>query len=92
VLIAPRSPWQTPYVERLIGPIRREFLNHVIVLGEAHLKRVLGSYFSYYHTARCHRALGGNASEPRQVEPPRRGRVVGVPQVGGLRHRYTRVA
>jgi transposase InsO family protein len=92
VLIAPRSPWQTPYVERLIGSIRRECLNYVIILGEVHLKRVLGSYFSYYHRSRCHRALGGNAPEPRQVEPPGRGRVVAVPQVGGLHHRYTRVA
>jgi hypothetical protein len=92
VLIAPRSPWQNAYVERLIGSIRRECLDHVIVLGEAHLKRLLGSYFSYYHQARCHRSLGGNGPHPREVEPPVSGRVVAVPQVGGLHHRYTRVA
>jgi putative transposase len=92
VPIAPRSPWQSPYVERLIGSIRRECLDHVIVSGEAHLKRVLGSYFSYYHRSRCHRALDGNAPDPREVEPPDRGRVVAVPQVGGLHHRYTRAA
>jgi transposase InsO family protein len=92
VLIAPRSPWQSPYVERLIGSIRRECLDHMIVFGEAHLKRLLGSYFPYYHKARCHRALGGDAPHPREVEPPGRGRVVAVPQVGGLHHRYTRVA
>jgi transposase InsO family protein len=92
VLIAPRSPWQRPYVERLIGSIRRECLDHVIVAGEAHLKRVLRSYFSYYHRSRCHRALGENAPHPRAVEPPGRGRVIAVPQVGGLHHRYTRVA
>jgi transposase InsO family protein len=92
VLIAPRSPWQSPYVERLIGSIRRECLDHVIVFGEAHLKRVLGSYYSYYHRSRCHRALGGNAPHPREVEPPSRGRFVALPQVGGLHHRYTRAA
>jgi transposase InsO family protein len=92
VLIAPRSPWQNPYVERLIGSIRRECLDHVIVLGEAHLKRVLGSYFCYYHGARCHRALDGDAPYPCEVEPPGCGRVVAIPQVGGLRNRYTRVA
>jgi putative transposase len=92
VLIAPRSPWQNPYVERLIGSIRRECLDHVIVFGEAHLKRLLRSYFSYYHGARCHRALDGDAPDPRGVEPPGRGRVVAVPQVGGLHHRYLRAA
>jgi transposase InsO family protein len=92
ILIAPRSPWQSPYVERLIGSIRRECLDHVIVLNETHLKRLLGSYLSYYHRSRCHRALDGNAPCPRAVEPPGRGRVVAVPQVGGLHRRYTRVA
>jgi putative transposase len=92
VLIALRSPWQNPYVERLIGSIRRECLDHVIVFDEAHLKRVLGSYFSYYHTARTHRSLDDNAPCPRAVEPPGRGRVVAIPQVCGLHHRYTRVA
>jgi putative transposase len=92
VLIAPRSPWQNPYVERLIGSIRRECLDHVIVLDEAHLKRVLGSYFSYYHRTRTHRSLDDNAPCPRAVEPPGRGRVFAIPQVGGLHHRYARVA
>jgi putative transposase len=89
---APRSPWQNPYVERLIGSIRRECLDHVIVCGEAHLKRVLGSYFSYYHTTRTHRSLDDNAPWPRVIEPPEHGRVVAIPHVGGLHHRYTRVA
>ncbi len=92
VLTAPRSPWQNPYVERLIGSIRRECLDHVIVFNEAHLKRILARYFSYYHNARCHTALGGNAPYPREVEPPGRGRVVAIAQVGGLHHRYRRVA
>jgi transposase InsO family protein len=92
VLTAPRSPWQSPYVERLIGSIRRECLDHVIVFHEAHLRRILSRYFDYYHNSRTHRALDDNAPFPRAVELPERGRVVGVPQVGGLHHRYTRVA
>jgi hypothetical protein len=63
-----------------------------MVFDEVHLKRLLGSYFCYYHPARCHPALGGNAPEPRAVEPPGRGRVVAIPPVGGLHHRDTRVA
>ena len=92
VLTAPRSPWQNPYVERLIGSVRRECLNHVIVFGEAHLRRILSRYFDYYHNSRTHRALDDNAPCPRAVEPPGWGRVVAVPQVGDLHHRYTRVA
>jgi len=90
--IAPRSPWQNPYCERLIGSIRRECLDHVIVLGEAHLKRILTSYFEYYHHARTHLSLDRNSPVPREVEPPDFGDVIGVPLVGGLHHRYTRAA
>jgi transposase InsO family protein len=92
VVSAPRSPWQSPYVERLIGSIRRECLNHVIVLGESHLKRILTSYFEYYHNARVHMALDHNAPHPLEVEPPERGEVIAIPHVGGLHHRYTRIA
>lgn len=92
IVSAPRSPWQNPYVERLIGSIRRECLNHVIVLNESHLTRILADYFQYYNEARTHLALDGNAPDPRHVEPPDRGKVIAVPQVGGLHHRYTRVA
>ncbi len=92
VLTAPRSPWQNPYVERLIGSIRREGLDPVIVFNEAHFKRVLARYFDYYHHSRTHNALDNNAPFPRVVEPPERKRVVAIPQVGGLHHRYTRVA
>jgi putative transposase len=92
VRIAPRSPWQNPFVERLIGSIRRECLDHVIVLSERHLYRVLKSYFNYYHNSRTHRALDDNAPCPRIVEPPGTGRVIAIPHVGGLHHRYTRVA
>lgn len=92
VVIAPRAPWQNPFVERLIGSIRRECLDHVIVLNEAHLRRVLRAYLEYYHTARPHQSLGRNSPSPRAVESPPGGRIVAVPQVGGLHHRYQRAA
>lgn len=92
VLIAPRSPWQNPFVERLIGSIRRECLNHIIVLGERHLRAILNSYLTYYHTARTHMALDNNAPIPREVERPERGPVIAEPLVGGLHHRYRRAA
>ena len=92
VVIAYRSPWQSPYVERLIGSIRRECLDHVIVLSEAHLIRILTAYFEYYHQARTHLSLDRNAPIPRDIELPSKGRVISIPQVGGLHHRYTRVA
>ena len=92
VLIAPRSPWQNPYCERVIGSIRRECLDHVIVLNEKHLHRILAEYFEYYHNSRSHHSLDRNSPIPRCVEPPSNGEVVAVPQVGGLHHRYTRRA
>jgi transposase InsO family protein len=92
VRTAPRAPWQNPYVERMIGSIRRELLDHVIVWNERHLRRLLSSYLAYYHQARPHMGLGHNAPEPRAVEPPERGRVVSEPMVGGLYHRYRRSA
>jgi len=92
VLTASRSPWQNPYVERLIGSVRRECLNHVIVLNEPHLKRLLRAYFAYYHAARTHLALDKQPPQPRQVEPPDRGKVVALPHIGGLHHEYRRAA
>ena len=92
VLIAPRSPWQSPYVERMIGSIRRECLDHIFVISEAHLRRVLREYFAYYHDSRPHQSLDGNAPRPREIEPPSQGRIVAEPQVGGLHHRYRRAA
>src|SRR5205085_3160830 len=92
VLAAPRSPWQRAYVERVIGSIRRECLDHVIIFNEAALRRALASYFSYYHATRPHLSLGKDSPEPRAVQPPGLGRVVAVPQVGGLHHRYERRA
>src|SRR3989442_10912935 len=92
VLTAPRSPWQNPFAERVIGTIRRELLDHVIVLNERHLRRRLRNCLGYYHASRTHLALGKDAPEPRPVEPPERGDIVAVPQVGGLHHRYIRCA
>ncbi len=90
VIIAPCSPWQNPYCERLIGSIRRECLDHMIVINEAHLRPILSSYFEYYHESRPHLSLDRNSPDPREVEPPRQGMVVAIPQVGGLHHRYCR--
>ncbi len=92
VLIAYRSPWQNPFVERLIGSIRRECLDHVIVLGQKHLRRVLGEYFRYYHRPRTHLSLEKDCPEPRAVQPHEMGKVVEFPEVGGLHHRYERRA
>ena len=92
VVSAPRSPWQNPYVERLIGSIRREVLDHVIVLHEPHLRRILTDYFRYYHCFRTHLSLAMDCLEPRPVHPPALGKVVAVPEVGGLHHHYERRA
>ncbi len=92
VLIAPRSPWQNPYVERVIGSIRRECLDHVIVLHERHLRRLLTDYFQYYHHWRTHRALEMDCPVPRLVQRPEVGLIWEVPEVGGLYHHYERRA
>jgi putative transposase len=92
VITAPRSPWQNPFAERVIGSIRRECPDHVIVFGEAHLRRILTDYFAYYHESRTHLSLNRNAPVPRDVERPERGKVIAVPHLGGLHHRYTRAA
>ena len=92
VLTAPLSPWQNPYAERFVGSVRRECLDHVIVLGEQHLRGIMKSYFAYYHRARTHLSLGKDAPEPRQVHPPSMGEIVELPEVGGLHHRYERLA
>ena len=92
VLTAPRSPWQSPYVERLIGSIRRECLNHVVILNERHLRRQLKSYSTHYHEARTHLSLDKQSPVPRPIEPPDRGQVVAIPHIGGLHHEYRRAA
>ena len=92
VVSAPRSPWQNPYVERIIGSIRRECLDHVIVLNERHLRRILREYLSYYHTCRTHLSLNKDPPESRAIEPADMGNIVRFPHVGGLHHRYSRMA
>jgi transposase InsO family protein len=92
VLSTPRSPWQRAYIERVIGSIRRECLDHVIVFDERSLRRILCSYFNYYHRSRTHLSLEKDSPEPRPIQPPEIGPVVALPQVGGLHHRYQRQA
>jgi putative transposase len=91
-VIAPRSPWQNAYVERVIGSIRRECLDHVVVIGERHLRRILSKYVAYYNGTRTHLSLAKDAPEPRSVQPPAHGAVAEVPRVGGLHHEYVRRA
>lgn len=90
VLSAPRSPWQRAYVERVIGSIRRECLDHVIVFDEDSLRRTLRSYFSYYHRSRLHLSLDKDSPDSRPIQSS--GRIIASPEVGGLHHRYERVA
>jgi transposase InsO family protein len=92
LLAAPHSPWQNPFAERLIGSIRRECLNHVLVLGERHLRRTPARYFAYYHRARTHLSLDKDAPHGRSIEQPKLGRVIPIREVGGLPHRYIRRA
>ena len=92
VLTAPLSPCQNPFAERLIGSIRRECLNHVLVLGERHLRRTLTGYFAYYHRARTHLSLDKDAPDGRPIERPELGTIITIPEVGGLHHRYIRRA
>jgi putative transposase len=90
VLTAPRSPWQNPYVERLIGSVRRDCLDHVIVLSQRHLRRTLRAYFHYYHRWRTHLSLDMDCPDPRHS--PDRGTVFEFPDIGGLHHHYERLA
>ena len=92
VLIAPRRPWQNPFVERLIGSIRREYLDHVVIFHERHLQHILASYLAYYHRWRTHLSLAMERPEPRPVEPPGAGTVLAVPEGGGLHHHDARRA
>ena len=92
VRITARSPWQNCYVERAIGSIRRECLNHMIVLSEQHLRRILKSYFRYYHESRTHLSLSKDAPESRAIQANKLERIVQIPQLGGLHHRYERRA
>jgi len=89
---APRSPWQNGYAERFVGTLRREILDHVIVLGERHLLRLVQSHAAYYNEDRPHMTLDRDAPIPRTVEPSSSGRIVALPRVAGLHHRYARAA
>jgi transposase InsO family protein len=90
VITAPRSPWQNAFAERLIGSIRHECLDHVVVLNERHLRRLLKKYLTYYHGSRTHLGLGKDAPEPRAVMS--QGKIIAISQVGRLHHRYERRA
>ena len=92
VLTAPCSPWQNPFVERVIGSLRRECLDHVIVWNERALRRHLQRYLTYYHEWRTHLSLDKDAPVPRPAQPPACGTIVAVPHVGGLHHHYERRA
>jgi len=92
ITTAPGSPWQNPYVERVIGSIRRECLNHTIIVGERHLRRVIANYVRYYNGVRTHMSLAKDAPDPRPIHGPRRGKIVRRPHCGGLHHEYRRKA
>jgi putative transposase len=92
VLSAPWWPWQRAYVERVIGTIRRECLDHVIVFSEADLSRHLRKFADYYHQSRTHLRLQKDTPESRPVQAPEAGRIVAIPELGGLHHRYERRA
>jgi transposase InsO family protein len=86
---APRSPWQNAYVERLIGSVRRESIDKMIVFGETHLRGIMSMHATYYNEARTHLSLGKDAAIGRPIA--RLGRIVAEPMVGGLHHRYARI-
>ena len=92
VVTAPRSPWQNAYVERIIGSIRRECLNHVVIFDERHLRRILSSYVQYYHRTRTHLSLDKDCPQTRPISPPTGGKIIAFPEIGGLHHRYERRA
>src|ERR1035437_4054833 len=92
VITAPRSPWQNAYVERIIGSIRRECLDHVVILDERHLRRTLSSYVQYYHRTRTHLSLDKDCPQIRSISQPTGGKIIAFPEVGGLHRRYERDA
>jgi transposase InsO family protein len=92
VITATGSPWQNPFAERVIGSLRRECLDHMIILGERHLKRILSDYVDYYNTERTHLSLEKDAPEGRVGQSFGEGRVVALKRVGGLHHFYEKIA
>jgi putative transposase len=91
-MTAPRSPFQNPYAERIIGSIRQECLDPLIIIGEGQLRRILRNYPDYYHHSPQHWSLERNLPFPREVEAPAKLKVIAIPQVGGLHHLYQRIA
>jgi transposase InsO family protein len=87
-----RSPWQNPFVERYFGSLRRELLDHVIVLNEGHLRKLLCEYVSWYENFRLHQGLDGKCPNPREEAPSENGTIISIPVLGGLHHRYERIA
>jgi len=93
VRTAYRSPWQNPYVERVQGTLRRECLDHMIILNGRHLRRILSEFIDYYNTTRPHLSLNRNSPIPRKIDPPSNGnKIVSTPILGGSHYRYHRVA
>ena len=92
VVSAPASPWQNPFVERLIGSIRRECLDHVIIINQSHLRHILAAYILYYHRTRTHLGLKQDTPDHRETPGISAGPIVAIPEVGGLHHRYERRA
>jgi putative transposase len=92
VVTTPRSPWQNAYVERIIGSIRRECLDHIVIFDERHLRRILSSYVQYYHRTRTHLSLAKDWPQTRPISQPTGGKIIAFPEVGGLHHRYERRA
>jgi putative transposase len=80
IVCSPASPWQNPYAERVIGSIRRECLDDVIVFGEAHLRRLLSAHVAYYHRSRTHLGLGKDTPDGRPIQPTSAGKVIVVPE------------
>jgi transposase InsO family protein len=87
-----RSRWQRAYVERVIGTLRRDCLDHMIIFSEASLRLTLLGYLRYYHESRTHLSLAKDTPEPRPVQVAEAGRIVSIPQMGGLHPRYERRA
>ncbi|OGL49063.1 MAG: hypothetical protein A2161_17060 [Candidatus Schekmanbacteria bacterium RBG_13_48_7] len=95
VRTAYRSPWQNPYIERFIGTLRAELLNYVIILNEKHLRSLLTEFIEdYYHIARPHQELNGETPFPQKKceLPSKLNKLIGIPAVGGLHHKYIRIA
>lgn len=92
VKIAPQSPWQNPYCERVIGSIRKDLLDHILVLNNRDLRRLLHAYLHYYHRFRTHLSLDMDCPASRPIESPECGQVRAIPELGGLHLHYERLA